>query len=998
MPVTAASLVAKVSVDGADKAKSDLVSVGGTVNKVGSSLGTVLAGAAVAGGAALIGIGVASVKAAGNFQEGMTSLITGAGESQKNLKAVSDGILNIATQTGANTKQLTDGMYMIESAGFHGAAGLSVLQAAAEGAKVGNADLGTVAGAVTTVMHDYAASHISATQATNALITTVASGKTHMEDLSSSLAAILPLASSLHIPFEQVAGAVATMTNAGMPAQQATQNLAFAVRALNVETPKGADALKQFGLSAEEVHNTLVSKGLPTTLQMIEDHIGKQFPLSSMQGQQALKDIMGGAVGLNVALMVGGDHMKEYTSDIDSIGSALKSGSKDVQGWADVQKDFNFKISQAKEVIETLSIKIGTALLPIASQAVGIFTTMATVLSDRLGAAFNYVSNAIKTIHIDSLANAFLIMHNAVSFVALGLKDLFNANVAPFSNAISFLKDELGALFNIVGKVIGIVVNQFASSFSDASSSVLSFARGMTDVLYNALVNITQGMMHLNQYLNGLDLSKISGDISQLAGLLGGQFRQALQFVSDEARQIGQWFQSSVVPALKQAEPGFANLAQVILGTVLPALIQIRGVVMDVAEHAFKALLPIIEMLIPPLIVLAGNIANGLAVALRVIAPIVVGVVKGIGDLANFLIGILAPVIKQIVVTFNTQLLPAIMGLMPAFRALQPLLTGVAVVIGGVLAIALGLLVGLFVGVVKGAAALLTGLIQAFGGIVQMISGAVQIISGIIGLLVDIFTGNFSHIKADLQSFVSGVLSLFTGFGNVFMGIFGGLFLGIWGLVSGFVQGVIGFFMHLYDTLVGHSIIPDMVNGIISWFQQLPGRALAAISSLASSIGGFFSNLAGQALAWGSDLVNGIASGITSSIGSVISAASNVASAISSILHHTKPEIGPLAHDDEWMPDFMESLASGMNSNLGKVKNASLNVATTIAGSQSSFASPTGGLGGLSVVPRNVQAGSGNVQITVQPAPIYLDGRVLASSLLPHTVNAIRSATGTRNF
>src|SRR5439155_4756198 len=120
---------------------------------------------------------------AGDFQAGMTSLVTGAGESQKNIQMVSNGLLGLATQTGTSTKQLTDGMYMIESAGYHGADGLKVLQASAEGAKVGAANLADVANGVTTALTDY---HMPASQAvsvTNDLIATVASGKTHMQDL-----------------------------------------------------------------------------------------------------------------------------------------------------------------------------------------------------------------------------------------------------------------------------------------------------------------------------------------------------------------------------------------------------------------------------------------------------------------------------------------------------------------------------------------------------------------------------------------------------------------------------------------------------------------------------------------------------------------------------------------------------------------------------------------------------------------------------------------------
>src|SRR5690242_9228048 len=134
MSIVVAQLVAKVSVDGAKQAQTELLGMDAAAQASAKNLAGLAAGGAVIAGAALVALGAKAVQMAGNFQAGMTSLVTGAGESQKNIKMVSDGILAMAIQTGTSTKQLTDGMYMIESAGFHGAAGLQILKAAAEGA------------------------------------------------------------------------------------------------------------------------------------------------------------------------------------------------------------------------------------------------------------------------------------------------------------------------------------------------------------------------------------------------------------------------------------------------------------------------------------------------------------------------------------------------------------------------------------------------------------------------------------------------------------------------------------------------------------------------------------------------------------------------------------------------------------------------------------------------------------------------------------------------
>ncbi|HET9848678.1 MAG TPA: phage tail tape measure protein [Candidatus Dormibacteraeota bacterium] len=118
------------------------------------------------GAAAVVG-GAAAVKMAGDYESATNRLVTSAGESRKNLDLVRQGTLDMAGQVGFSANDLAKAMYVVESGGQHGAAGLEVLRAAAEGAKAENSDLGTVADAVTSVLQDY---HLKAGDA--AMVTT----------------------------------------------------------------------------------------------------------------------------------------------------------------------------------------------------------------------------------------------------------------------------------------------------------------------------------------------------------------------------------------------------------------------------------------------------------------------------------------------------------------------------------------------------------------------------------------------------------------------------------------------------------------------------------------------------------------------------------------------------------------------------------------------------------------------------------------------------------
>ena len=330
----------------------------GSFNKMG------IAAAAVA-----VGIGIVAdktIKSAVAYQASLTELVTGAGESQKNIGMINTALLKMADTTGTPVKQLTDGLFMIESAGYHGKAGLDVLTAAAEGAKVGNADLGVVSDATTTIMKDFGSSGITASGAVNALIATVSNGKTHMQDLAGAMSQILPTASATKVSLTDVMGAMATMTGEGVPAANAATYLRQTLINLTAPGSAATAMLQSVGLTTAQVSDGM-KKSLPDTLAMITDAVGKKFPAGSSQYVEAIKTISGGSKTMQGMLDLTGDHLKDFKSNVDSVSTQMKEGGKTIVGWSDVQKDAKFQQDQLKASLQTTGIAIGEMLLPAVS-------------------------------------------------------------------------------------------------------------------------------------------------------------------------------------------------------------------------------------------------------------------------------------------------------------------------------------------------------------------------------------------------------------------------------------------------------------------------------------------------------------------------------------------------------------------------------------------------------------------------------------------------------
>ncbi len=276
------------------------------------SLGTVgkVAGITALGLAVAAGI---MVKSAGNFQDSTTHLVTDAGESAKNLGMVQAGILKVSTATGQSAASITNAMYHVESSGFHGASGLAILKTAAEGARIGGADLDTTSKALVGTLTAYYGTSLTAAQATkdstslmSELVATVGSGDMRMQDLASSLHSVTAVAASAHIPFAEVGAAIATMTAQGMSAEQATLDLGHVMGSLQNPTNVQSTEMKALGLNANALSKNLGAAGLAGTLNKMRDAVLKNtsggyvmlgyLKQMSPAAQGVANQIMGGSI------------------------------------------------------------------------------------------------------------------------------------------------------------------------------------------------------------------------------------------------------------------------------------------------------------------------------------------------------------------------------------------------------------------------------------------------------------------------------------------------------------------------------------------------------------------------------------------------------------------------------------------------------------------------------------------------------------------------------
>lgn len=101
----------------------------------------------------------------------------------------------------------------------------------------------------------------------------------------------------------------------------------------------------------------------------------------------------------------------------------------------------------------------------------------------------------------------------------------------------------------------------------------------------------------------------------------------------------------------------------------------------------------------------------------------------------------------------------------------------------------------------------------------------------------------------------------------------------------------------------------NIMNGIANGIKTMGGELKTAATDGLSGVLEYIKSLPTKAVTWGKDMILGFVNGIKSKISSIKDAVKNVAETITSFLHFSRPDVGPLHEYEKWMPDFIGRMA-----------------------------------------------------------------------------------------
>ena len=421
--------------------KLDTSKINGQINSLKSNLSKGFSAMAKAGGialgaatAAVTAFSVSAVKDFVTFQDKMNevfTLIPGASEEMK--ESMIEDVKSLSKEMGVLPEDVIPAVYQALSAGVPKENVFDFVKDATKLAKAGVASLDDSVGVLSTVVNNYAKTGLTAAQASDMLFTAVKDGVTSMPELASKLGDVVPIASSLGIGFDEVAGATAAMT-AIMGKGSTTKAVTNLRGMLNELGKEGSAADIAFQKVAGEGFTQFIEKG-----GTMQEAMGI-LATAAEEENTSINNLFGSIEAGQAALILAGDGADKFAGILDDMGNS--TGATD-EAFKTMTDSTQFSIDKIKANIETLKLDLAQKFIPafdnLLDSVIGMF-------EGSEGATDDFVKTLVDTI-MEVLDGIIPMITDLAPKLIDGASDILEALVKGISENTDMLADSIGDIF-----------------------------------------------------------------------------------------------------------------------------------------------------------------------------------------------------------------------------------------------------------------------------------------------------------------------------------------------------------------------------------------------------------------------------------------------------------------------------------------------------------------------------------------------------------------------
>jgi TP901 family phage tail tape measure protein len=303
-------------------ASARLNAFGAQAQRVSASLRTIQIPLALAGGAA--------IKMAADFDRSMTMIESLVGIAGAEVDAMAGKVRSMASEIGVSSNQAAEALFFITSAGLRGSEAMDVLEASMKAAAVGLGETKTVADLATSAMNAYGSETLSASMATDVMVSAVREGKLEASELAGSMGRVLPVASAMGVRFDEVGAAFAALSRTGTNAAEAATQIRGILTSLLKPTKEASDTLAEMGLNTEILRRQIKEEGLLAALETLKRNFdgndeAAQRVFGNVRALSGIMDLLGANVQTTRDIF---DRMTQSTGATDKAFQSLQQSAE----------------------------------------------------------------------------------------------------------------------------------------------------------------------------------------------------------------------------------------------------------------------------------------------------------------------------------------------------------------------------------------------------------------------------------------------------------------------------------------------------------------------------------------------------------------------------------------------------------------------------------------------------------------------------------------------
>lgn len=315
----------------------------------------------------IVGMGVAAVHAAGDFERSMAQVRVATGAPEKVMGRLNDLAMELGASTKFSAGEAAEAMLELGKSGMAPAQiEGGALKAAMDLAAAGNIGLAESANLTGAAMNTFELKARQAKSIADALAGGANASAADVTDLAQALSQGGSSAAGYGLSLNETVGALAAFSERAIRGSDAGTSFKTFLARLNPETKKARELMDELGLSFFDAHGNL--KGLPAISQELKDKLGgfsqkrREGDLQTLFGTDAIR-------AARVLYNEGAAGVSKFVRATEKQGSASKMANAFMEGSAG-------KIEEAKGAMETAAITAGVVMAPAITDLANAVSTL----------------------------------------------------------------------------------------------------------------------------------------------------------------------------------------------------------------------------------------------------------------------------------------------------------------------------------------------------------------------------------------------------------------------------------------------------------------------------------------------------------------------------------------------------------------------------------------------------------------------------------------------